>query len=87
MLRQQHIKIVGLERNNGKQLYSFYFPKNIAVIIGSEGMGIRKNLLHYCDYIVSIPQFGKVNSLNASVSAAVALYEIIRQQKLTAKSV
>ena len=51
-----------------------------ALIIGSEGSGVRKNLKRLADQNVSIPQFGKVNSLNASVSAAIILYEIVRQR-------
>ncbi len=56
------------------------FKGKTALIIGSEDKGVRKNLLHYCTDSVKIPQFGRVNSLNASVSAAVVLYEVIRQR-------
>jgi 23S rRNA (guanosine2251-2'-O)-methyltransferase len=61
-------------------IYDADFKRAIALIIGSEGIGVRKNLLSYCDLKVTIPQIGKINSLNASVSASVILYEALRQR-------
>ncbi len=61
-------------------IYESDFTRKTALIIGSEDKGVRKNLLHYCTHTVKIPQFGHVNSLNASVSAAIVLYEVIRQR-------
>lgn len=53
---------------------------NIAIVIGSEGDGIKRLTKELCDGTVTIPQFGKVNSLNASVAAGVILYECVRQR-------
>jgi 23S rRNA (guanosine2251-2'-O)-methyltransferase len=53
----------------------------LAVVIGSEGGGIREGVLSHCDYRVSIPMAGKVGSLNASVAAAIVLYEVARQRE------
>lgn len=53
----------------------------LAVVIGSEGQGITRNVKAHCDFLVSIPMLGHVTSLNASVAAAVVLYEIRRQRK------
>jgi 23S rRNA (guanosine2251-2'-O)-methyltransferase len=53
---------------------------NVALVIGSEGKGIRPLVLKKCDFRVRIPMKGKVSSLNASVSGAVILFEILRQQ-------
>ncbi len=66
-----------------KTIYDANFKEKTALIIGSEDKGVRKNLLHYCTEAVKIPQFGHVNSLNASVSAAIVLYEVIRQRHFT----
>ena len=46
---------------------------NLAIIIGSEGFGMSKTLVKSCDYLITIPMFGHVNSLNASVSAGIVL--------------
>ena len=52
----------------------------ICLVIGSEGNGISRIVREECDYLVKIPMWGKINSLNASVSAAIIIYEIRRQQ-------
>ena len=51
-----------------------------ALVIGSEGKGVGRLVAQNCDHTVRIPMFGKVSSLNASVSAAVLMYEAIRQR-------
>ena len=52
---------------------------NIALVIGSEGKGIKKSIKQKCDFLVSIPGAGKVGSLNASVAAGILIYEIKRK--------
>jgi 23S rRNA (guanosine2251-2'-O)-methyltransferase len=52
----------------------------IAIVVGSEGKGVRKNIQRLCDKSISIPGYGKVDSLNASVSTAVVLFEAVRQR-------
>lgn len=52
----------------------------LAVIVGAEGSGVRKGVLGHADFKVRIPMLGQVDSLNASVSAGVLLYEIARQR-------
>ena len=53
----------------------------IALVIGSEGYGISKLVREKCDFIVSLPMMGNINSLNASVAAGILMYEICRQRK------
>ncbi|MBI3193478.1 MAG: hypothetical protein HYZ34_03300, partial [Ignavibacteriae bacterium] len=53
----------------------------IALVIGSEGSGMRKLTKDKCDFVVKIPLYGKVQSLNASVASALVMYEIIRNRK------
>ena len=53
---------------------------DIAIVIGSEGEGIHRLTKELCDGVLTIPQYGKVNSLNASVAAGVILYEAARQR-------
>lgn len=52
----------------------------IALVVGAEGDGIREGVLKHCDFRLRIPMRGKVASLNASVSAALLLYEVVRQR-------
>jgi 23S rRNA (guanosine2251-2'-O)-methyltransferase len=52
---------------------------NLALVIGSEGKGLRPNVRNHCDGLLAIPMKGKVESLNASVAAGIALFEIVRQ--------
>lgn len=52
----------------------------IAVIIGSEGNGVKQSLRTYCDGIITLPLQGKVNSLNASVACGIVVFEILRQR-------
>ena len=51
-----------------------------ALVIGGEGTGVHSLTRKICDGIISIPMFGRVNSLNASVSAGIVLYEAVRQR-------
>lgn len=65
---------------DGKAPTSFDFKTNMAIVIGNEGAGIRPLTKQLCDDVITIPQFGKINSLNASVATGVLLYEIARQR-------
>jgi 23S rRNA (guanosine2251-2'-O)-methyltransferase len=58
----------------------------LAIVIGGEGGGIRPLIKRECDFLVSIPMKGRVNSLNASVAGSIILYEIIRQREHTPHS-
>lgn len=53
------------------------YKRNIVIIIGSEGDGISRLVKNSCDYLVSIPMFGHVNSLNASVAAGIMIYNAV----------
>jgi len=69
--------IVGLELDGTIDYREQDYSGKIAVVIGSEGRGISKLVKDNCDFLVRIPMYGKVNSLNASVSAALLLYQIL----------
>ncbi|MEO8211380.1 MAG: 23S rRNA (guanosine(2251)-2'-O)-methyltransferase RlmB [bacterium] len=74
--------IAGTDMQAKKIIYETDFKIPIALIIGSEGTGMRKNLKEQCDIIVRIPMIGKLGSLNVSVSTGVFLYEIFRQKNV-----
>jgi len=67
--------VMGAKEN----LWQTQFSKKAGIVVGSEGKGIRPLVARTCDFQVSIPLHGKIESLNASVSAAVLLYEYRRQ--------
>jgi 23S rRNA (guanosine2251-2'-O)-methyltransferase len=69
---------MALVRGGGSDLYQADLPQPMVVVVGGEA-GIRPLVAKQCDVAVSIPMCGKVESLNASVAAAVALYELFRR--------
>lgn len=66
---------------DGEPMTKTNLTGNIALVVGSEGFGVSKLTRKLADGIISIPMFGKINSLNASVSAGIVVYEAIRQRK------
>ena len=80
-LKDKGYWIIGCDET-GTDLYSYKFDTPLVIIIGSEGKGISRLVKENCDYLVSIPMFGKVSSLNASAAAAVIMYQIQHQRSL-----
>ena len=64
----------------GKDIYSTNLKGPIGIIIGSEGEGVHKSVKESADDVISLPQRGQVNSLNASVATGIVLYEVLRQR-------
>lgn len=79
VLNEAGFTIIGTSLNTEKSLYDFRFPEKSAIILGSEGEGLRKNIIKLCDEVIKIPMAGKIDSLNVSVSAGVILFERLRQ--------
>ena len=80
-LKRQGLWVFGLELG-GSNIYKTNLKGPIALVIGSEGFGIKDLVKKNCDEIVSLPMHGQVNSLNASVATGIALYEIARQREI-----
>ena len=74
------IQLVGTSDHGDRLLYELDLNQPTAVILGSEGWGIRKVTADRCDHLVSIPMARSVDCLNVSVSAGVILYEAVRQR-------
>ena len=72
--------IVGTSSESGQCLFELDGTSDLALVIGSEGKGIRPLVLKKCDFVVQIPLRGSIPSLNASAAGAIALYEIVRQR-------
>ena len=66
---------------SGKELFQSDLKGPIALVIGSEGEGVSRLVKEKCDFAVSIPMKGNIESLNASVAAGLFMYEIVRQRK------
>ena len=71
--------IIGTDMN-GSNYQEFNYPEKTALVIGSEGFGMSRLVKEACDYVVSIPMNGKINSLNASVATGIMIYELIRKR-------
>lgn len=65
---------------DGQGMYDIDFKGAVGIVVGSEGNGISRLVREKCDFIASIPMKGEINSLNASVAAAVLMYEALRQR-------
>ena len=79
-LKDDGLWIFGADAAGDRPLYEADLKGPAAIVIGSEGDGMSRLVAENCDFTVSIPMFGKINSLNASAAAAVLLYEAVRQR-------
>ena len=79
-MKQQGLWIYGAEAGGANLLWKTDMKGPICLVIGSEGAGISRLVREACDFVMTIPLMGQVNSLNASAAAAVLLYEIVRQR-------
>ena len=79
-LQKRGVWIFGAEMNGNTSLYEADLKGPAAIVIGSEGRGMSRLVAETCDFTVSIPMKGKINSLNASAAAAILLYEAVRQR-------
>lgn len=80
MLKKEGFWIVGTDMIAEKLYTDDIYNCPVAIVIGSEGKGLRPGTVKQCDHVVSIPLLGEINSLNASVSAGIILFEILRQR-------
>ena len=81
-LKASGVWVAGAEADEGLTLYDADLDVDLALVVGSEGKGMRPLVKQKCDFIFSIPMKGMVNSLNVSVSAAISIYETLRQRRV-----
>jgi 23S rRNA (guanosine2251-2'-O)-methyltransferase len=79
-LKEEGVWVAGVE-TGGDDLYKSDLDRDLALVIGSEGKGIRRLVKEACDFVVTIPMAGKINSLNAAQAGAIAMFEAKRQRK------
>ncbi len=78
-LKQRGIWIYGADME-GQSWCQVDYSGGVGLVVGSEGRGISRLIREKCDFVVSLPMRGEVNSLNASVAAGILVYEIARQR-------
>jgi len=81
-LHENGIMVVACTEKGTKNIYEVEFNRPVALIMGSEEDGISETLLRDADELVRIPLKGKIESLNVSVAAGVAMYEVVRQKAM-----
>ncbi len=79
-LKKKNIWVYGAEAD-GEPFYKADLSGPVALVIGSEGFGLGRVVRENCDMILSIDMYGRVNSLNASVSAGILMYEVVRHRR------
>ncbi len=80
-LRAAGVWAVGLEADGDDLYRDIDLTLPTAFVVGSEGRGLRRLVRERCDRVASIPMLGRVNSLNVSVAAGIALFEAVRQRR------
>ena len=79
-LKERGVWVYGTDMS-GSDVYSTDLTGALALVIGSEGFGMSRLMRESCDFLISIPMYGKINSLNASVAAGICMYEAVRQRR------
>ncbi len=80
-LKRAGVWIAGAEAGGGPLYWDIDLARPTALVLGGEDRGVRRLVRERCDYIVSLPSFGKIGSLNVSVAAGILLYEVLRQRR------
>ncbi len=80
-LRERGLWLVGAEGSADGLWFEFDYTQSVAVVLGSEGKGLRPLIRKKCDRVLSIPLTGRVGSLNVAAAAAVFFFEVVRQRK------
>lgn len=78
-LKEEGLWIYGADANGENYYFDVDLKGPVALVIGSEGKGISRLVKEKCDFLVKIPMYGKVSSLNASNAASILIYEVVRQ--------
>ena len=84
VLKERSVWVAGLEAARDAQLYhQADLDGALALVVGSEGQGLRRLVRERCDFLLQLPMRGRVTSLNASVAGSVVLYDVLRQRTIS----
>lgn len=86
VLKEKGLWIYGADLKGENYYYKESLKGAIGLVIGNEGKGISRLVSEKCDVLIKIPMFGNITSLNASTSAAILIYEVVRQKDEKKKS-
>lgn len=81
-LADDGFSVIGLDAAGESLLSAHELTGRVAIVVGAEGKGLRKPVKALCSAVVRLPMAGRIASLNASVAAAIALYEVVRQRSV-----
>ena len=81
-LKEQNIWIVGSTGDTEQSIFNTDLKMPLAIVMGTEGTGMRRLTQEQCDFLVKIPMVGQVESLNVSVAAGIMIYETFKQRSL-----
>jgi 23S rRNA (guanosine2251-2'-O)-methyltransferase len=79
-LKKNNVWVTGIDRSGKEEYTRIDFKTPSAIVIGSEGRGLSELVEKRCDFLAHIPMRGEINSLNASVAAALVIYEAFKQR-------
>ncbi|MGG1597689.1 23S rRNA (guanosine(2251)-2'-O)-methyltransferase RlmB [Paenibacillus naphthalenovorans] len=80
LLKERGVWVAGADVGAEQPVYQTNLNLPLAIVIGNEGKGIGRLIKEKCDFLLKLPMFGQINSLNASVAASVFMYEVVRQR-------
>jgi 23S rRNA (guanosine2251-2'-O)-methyltransferase len=80
-LKEKNVWLVGMEADGSQDFKKVDYTSGVALVIGGEDQGIARLTREKCDFLVQIPMKGQITSLNASVAAALLMYEVVRQRR------
>jgi len=80
-LKERGVWIAGADASAEQDVYAADLKLPLAIVIGNEGKGLGRLVRERCDFLVKLPMYGSINSLNASVAASLILYEAVRQRR------
>ncbi len=79
-LKDENVWVAGLEGGSDPIIYKADLKRDLAIVVGSEGKGLRRLVKRECDFLISIPMEGSFNSLNAAQAGSIAIFEARRQR-------
>lgn len=82
MLQDSGVKVIAASEKATSNYTDVDYTVPVAIVMGSEDVGISNDVLRICDQLVAIPMLGNIGSLNVSVAAGVMMYEVVRQRNL-----
>lgn len=85
ILKEAGVWVYGTSGEAESSLYDFDYKGPTALVMGSEGEGLRRLTVEACDHLIKLPMLGAVESLNVSVASGVCLYEVLRSRMACSK--